>query len=117
MRTRDENKSSLDAPLALAPGFSRVNSRATRENRFNGFLADGREAAEAAMSCSRINTRLKPGANEKAAVSRGELCKCDVRPLRRLQAAGTIGLTVWGNGPSNGARPKIFSRANFLLHE
>ena len=57
------------ASLSLAPGFSRVFTEANAENRFNGFPRVLREAAKVARP-ARSNTRLKPGANERANVQR-----------------------------------------------
>jgi|GEM_PF-2010690 len=56
--------------LPLAPGFSRVSRSWSRENRFNGFPSHEPKAVETALLPSRLNTRLKPGANGRAA-SRG----------------------------------------------
>ena len=56
------------APLSLAPGFSRVLLGGRQENRFNGFFRSVRETAEAVVGRSLANTRLKPGANERAAL-------------------------------------------------
>ena len=60
------------APLSLAPGFSRVLPGRGQENRFNGLSRCVRETAEAIVGCSIPNTRLKPGANERAALMSAE---------------------------------------------
>ena len=52
--------------FSLAPGFSRVWRTRSAENRFNGFSRRVEKAAEAAAGAAFPNTRLKPGANEKA---------------------------------------------------
>ena len=54
-------------PLSLAPGFSRVLPGWCEGNRFNGFPHRSWETAEAVVRLSAANTRLKPGANERAA--------------------------------------------------
>ena len=58
------------ASLSLAPGFSRVWATDRRPNRFNGLagcvLTDGRKPLKRFPRVSRVDTRLKPGANERA---------------------------------------------------
>ena len=54
-------------PLSLAPGFSRVLGTLRDGNRFNGFSHYGWETVETVACLAAANTRLKPGANERAA--------------------------------------------------
>ena len=59
-------------PLSLAPGFSRVLRERRHANHFNGFSPSARETAAAGVGRSLPNTRLKPGANERAALAPAE---------------------------------------------
>ena len=71
--TQDPERSrclaAASAPLSLAPGFSRVSSGRGHANRFNGLSRGVRKTAEAVGVRSLANTRLKPGANERAALA------------------------------------------------
>ena len=53
-----------EAPLSLAPGFSRV-SPSRCESGTVSTVSDGREAVETARVSQAANTGLKPGANER----------------------------------------------------
>ena len=52
--------------FSLAPGFSRVSKWAPRHNRFNGFAHAHGKPLKRLKIFARLNTRLKPGANESA---------------------------------------------------
>ncbi len=78
MRTPRSATNLFTAPhLSLAPGFSRVSRACARGNRFNGFPPCAREAAEAAGTDPRSDTRLKPGANENKPQRSGKVTYAD----------------------------------------
>jgi hypothetical protein len=60
--------SALPPQFSIAPGFSRVSRSQCQENRFNGFPPAAQGAVETANLATRSNTRLKLGANERAAL-------------------------------------------------
>ena len=77
-------------PLSLAPGFSRVLPGRCHENRFNGFSRCVRQTAEAVVDPFIANTRLKPGANERAASAleeRGPSADAPLLFFRRQRSA------------------------------
>ena len=55
-----------ESSLSLAPGFSRVLKRGRAPSRFNGFL-HSEKPLKRFRHPPTLNTRLKPGANEKGA--------------------------------------------------